>query len=195
MKLSKIGVVLMAALVLVACGRSKEAQLYVLNPIEAPKQNKHRYTYLRIGIDEVKIPGYIEKLPLSLHYTAHQVSLQEYHQWAEALNKNIERVVRTNLATLLPGALVATSPWDALFKPSYHLQITVPQFSFDINGNSILRAEYLIYHNEQLIEKRDVYYYQKMAVVTPENMVISMNNNLTNLSRDIAKHFSTRGRE
>ena len=190
-----MGFVLMAVLVLGACGRSKEAQLYVLNPIAAQKKTNHHYTYLRIGIDEVKIPSYIDKLPLTIHYTAHQVFLEEYHQWAEALNKNIERVIRTNLTTLLPGAFVAISPWDVLFKPSYHLQITIPQFSVDINGNSILQAEYIIYHNEQLIEKRDVYYYQKIPVVTPEQLVISMNNNLTSLSRDIAKYFSSRGRE
>lgn len=190
-----MGFVLMAVLALSACGRSKEAQLYVLNPIAVPKKTTHHYTHLRIGIDEVKIPGYIEKLPLIIHYTAHQVTQEEFHQWGEALNKNIERVIRTNLGTLLPGALVATSPWDALFKPNYHLQITMPQFSVDINGNSILRAEYLIYHNEQLIEKRDVYYQQKTPEVTPENLVISMNNNLTSLSRDIATYFSARARE
>ena len=189
-----MGFVLMAALALGACGRSKEAQLYVLNPIAAQKKTNH-YTYLHIGIDEVKIPGYIEKLPLAIHYTPHQVTMEEYHQWAEALDKNIERVIKTNLATLLPGALVAISPWDVLFKPNYHLQITMPLFTVDINGNSILRAEYLIYHDEQLIAKRDVYYYQKIPVVTPEKLVISMNSNLTSLSRDIAKYFSSRGRE
>lgn len=190
MRISKLGFVLLIGLILVACGRSKESQFYVLNPIPPKKQLANTYSYLKIGIDEVNCPAYIKKPQLMIHYTPHQIELKEFHQWAEALDKNIMRVVETNLSTLLPGAIVESFPWDSKFKPNYHLQINIADFSIDIHGNSILRAEYIIYRDGDLIEKHDVYYHLKLTqVTTTEALVVSMNTNLTCLTQNIARSF------
>ncbi|WP_412754553.1 membrane integrity-associated transporter subunit PqiC [Legionella donaldsonii] len=189
MRVGKWSFVFLIGLVLVACGRSKESQFYVLNPIPPKKQQMNTYSYLKIGIDEVNCPAYIEKPQLMIHYTPHQIALKEFHQWAEALNKNIMRVVETNLSTLLPGAVVESFPWDSKFKPNYHLQINIADFAIASNGSSILRAEYIIYHDRDLIEKHDVYYHLKLTQVTPEALVVSMNANLTCLTETIARSF------
>ncbi|WED43565.1 PqiC family protein [Legionella cardiaca] len=195
MKLIKFSFIAFIGLLLVACGRSKDAQMYMLNPLPPAKNGTKPYTYLQIGIDEVTTPAYMTKPQLMIHQTPHRLELEEYHQWAESLDKNITRVVETNLATLLPGAVVESSPWDSKFKPNYHLQIDISQFEIDINGNSTLRAEYLIYHEDKLIKKRDVYYCSKVMPVDIERLVISMNVNLTHLTQDIAKTFATEYRQ
>ncbi|WP_083500854.1 PqiC family protein [Legionella brunensis] len=163
--------------------------MYLLNPLPPQKSAGHPYSYLRIGIDEVNTPAHIEKPQLMIHCTPNRLELEEYHQWAEALDKNIARVIETNLSTLLPGAIVENAPWDSKFKPNYHLQVGISQFEIDFNGNSIIRAEYLIYHDEELIKKGDSYYRIKVLPTDVEKLVISMNNNLTHLTQDIAKAF------
>lgn len=191
MKLLKLSL-LVICLFLIACGRSKDAQMYMLNPLPPSKNSNKPYSHLRIGIDEVNTPSYMSKPQLMIHCTPHRLQLEEFHQWAEALDKNVTRVVATNLATLLPGAIVQSAPWDSKFKPNYHLQINISQFEIDFNGNSLLRAEYLIYHEDEIIKKRDVYYRIKVNPVDIDNLVISMNSNLTRLTQDIARLFANR---
>nr|WP_133132321.1 PqiC family protein [Legionella sp. PL877] len=164
--------------------------MYVLAPIPPQKHSVSEYKNLRIGIDSVNIPAYIEKPQLMLHTTSHRLEPEEYHQWAEAVDKNIMRVVETDLSTLLPGSIVESSPWDSKFKPNYHLQIDISQFEMDICGSSKLRAEYLIYYKEALIKRGKVYYHSQVPKVTIEALVMSMNANLTRLTRSIAKVFS-----
>ncbi|QBR84475.1 membrane integrity-associated transporter subunit PqiC [Legionella israelensis] len=176
-------------LLLTACGRSRESQFYVLIPIPPEKAQVKRYHGLRIGIDKVNIPGYAQRSQLIIHCTKYRANIEEYHQWAEALTTNVTRVIDTNLSTLLPGAIVESSPWDSKFLPDYHLQVNISQYEVDIHGNSVLRAEYIIYKQEKIIKKAEVYYQIKLSSVTPETLVISMNKNLTQLTYEIAGYF------
>ncbi|KTD20579.1 Protein of uncharacterised function (DUF330) [Legionella lansingensis] len=190
MKITKITLLLTLSFLLLACGRSKEAQFYLLNPLPPQKQNGQPYRYLQIGIDEINIPPYTEKPQLMIHCTPHRLELEEYHQWAEALDKNITRVVETNLSNLLPGAIVESSPWNSRFKPGYHLQIDISQLDIDVHGYSSLAAEYLIYHEDELVKKGTVYYHTKVPVVNIESLVISVNTNLSCLTQEIARVFA-----
>lgn len=190
MRLIKLILLLALGLNLGSCGRSKDAQFYMLNPVPPQAHPSNRYQHLLIGIDEIYTPAFAEKPQMLIYDSSNEVKMEEYHQWAEALDKNIKRVIETNLTTLLPGAIVERSPWDIKFKPNYNLQVTISEIKIDMNGNSSLRAEYLIYHHEQLIKKYDKYYHIKIPVVTVENLVRSMNTNLSHLTQDIAKTFT-----
>nr|HAT8713696.1 hypothetical protein [Legionella jordanis] len=187
--MSKLVALISLCFILLGCGRSKEAQFYVLNPIPPAKENHHPYRELRIGIDEVSTPGYVERPQLMIHFTPYRMKMEEFHQWAEALNKNITRVIETNISTLLPGAVVESLPWDNQFRPNYHLQVEITQLDIDFQGNSVLRAEYLIYNDHDLISKQNIYYHQKVQIINVESLVSSVNSNVTRLSRDIAQSF------
>jgi hypothetical protein len=183
-------IIIIAGLSLAACSRSPESNFYVLNPIPAQKQQTIRHPDLRIGIEEIDIPSYMTKQQFILHYTPHHVKLNEYQQWAGALDKNIRRVVETNLSTLLPGAVVAYFPWGIQFKPNYQLRINISQFEVDTLGNTLLRATYIIYSGEELREKRTVEYRQRASMLTVDSFVKTMNDNLNHLTQDIAKTLS-----
>ena len=191
MTLRNLCSLLLIAVILIACGRSKDPEFYILNPVPLQKSPVNKYQALQIGIDEISTPAYLEKPQLVIHNSANRVQLNEYHQWAEALDKNIKRVIQTNLSTLLPGAVVETSPWDIKFTPNYHLQLDISEFTIDIQGNSLLRGEYLIYYNEHIIKKQAVYYHLKVTDPTIDKLVSSMNANLTHLTRDIANTLKT----
>ncbi|KTC83437.1 PqiC family protein [Legionella cincinnatiensis] len=175
--------------ILVACTRSKEPQYYLLNPIAMPNKQMNHYNNLHLGIDDITIPAYLEKPQIMISYSPNRVELEEYHQWAGALDKNIKSVISTNLSSLLPGAIVESSPWNVKFKPNYQLQIDIEQFTIDMQGNSILRAEFILYHQDNIFKKQNVYYRLKVPHITIENLIASMNNNLTHLTQDIAKAF------
>jgi len=182
--------ILLSVLVLAACGRSKAVQFYILNPLPLPAHSSGKYQHLQIGIDSIETPAYVEKPQIMLYLGRQQVSMEEYHQWAESLDKTIKRVVATNLSTLLPGSVVQNSPWDIQFKPAWHLQITISQFKIDALGNSDLRASYLIYEQERLVVKKERFYHIKTSDLSMDALVSSMNDNLNRLTRDIAHTFA-----
>ena len=185
----KTGVILIIGLVLTSCGRSPDPQFYMLNPIPFQKIHTKNYHHLRIGLTTLDSPGYMSKPQIIVHSSVHQVELKQLHQWASSLNSNVERVIATNLATLLPGATIEISPWEVLFKPNYKLHIEISQFEIDTHGNSILRADYLIYTDSQLDKTGTLYYHLNIPHATLDAMVASMNDNLTHLTRDIANVF------
>ncbi|MBI2786754.1 MAG: membrane integrity-associated transporter subunit PqiC [Legionella longbeachae] len=186
---SKPLMLLLTALILCGCSKSKESQFYLLTSLPPQKSNHNFYHQLQIGIDEVNIPGSIKKNQLMINQTPHHLNIEEFNQWAGPLDKNIMLVLTTNLSTLIPGSIVQSSPWDNKFHPNYHLQVGISQFEIDIHGTSTLRAEYIIYHNEKLIHKGNAYYQSTIPVISTEALVKSMNNNLTSLSKEIARFF------
>lgn len=190
MRGSIIGVIILVSVMLISCGRSPDSQFYVLNPISPMQKPVKKYSYLRIGINEINTPAYMLKPEFIIHYTSHEVKLEEYHRWVENLDKNTKRVIEANLLTLLPGATVVSAPWDYKSKPDYQLQIDISQFEVDIEGNSILRAEYLIYSGNQLYKRGVLYYHQKTKQVNIETLVASMNANLNHFTEDLARVFA-----
>lgn len=179
---------LMIGFLIVGCS-SKTSTFYVLNPLPLKKFFSKPYRHLRIGIDEVNSPDYMDKPQLIIRTASNQLKLEEYHRWAGQITKNIGHVIETNLSTLLPGAVVEISPWDANFQPTHRLQVEIRRFEVDVHGNSRLRAEFIIYAKDKIRSKKQVSYHTKINQVTYHNMVTSMNHNLTRLSRDIAKQF------
>lgn len=153
--------------------------------------HSHQYQSLKIGLDEVNTPSYLDKPEIAININSHQMDLQENSQWAEELDKNIKRVIIANLTTMLPGAVVQGAPWEEHFTPNYHLQVTVTELIIDAAGNSSLRAEYLIYSDDHIIKKRDINYHLHTSPATVEALVKTINENLTHLSMDIAKSFRT----
>ncbi|MBA3536286.1 MAG: membrane integrity-associated transporter subunit PqiC [Tatlockia sp.] len=187
MKIYLVGFVLSIILLLGSCGRSPDSQFYVLNPIAPQHEKIQSNTHLRIGINEIHGPAYLNKPQLTIHCSAQEVKLEEYHRWVENLSQNTQNVIEANLATLLPGAALVTAPWDINFKPRYQLQIDIIQFAVDFRGNSRLRAEYLIYSNEKVKMKGLLSYHLKISQPNVANMVASMNTNLNQMTRDLAK--------
>ncbi|QRN03062.1 hypothetical protein GH742_03840 [Legionella sp. MW5194] len=184
-----IGLLISASLILTACSRSKDPSYYVLNPVAAPVNQSNQYIHVRLGIERVSVPDYLDKPQLSLYYTPNLSELQEDSQWAEEVRGNVKRVIKSNLSTFLSGALVELAPWDIKFKPNYQLQVDISQYKVTAQGQSILQAEYVIYKGDEPFKKYKVAYTEKLPMVNPNTMVISMNNNLTRLTRDIARHL------
>lgn len=192
MKNIRLFMVFLMGLVLIACGRSKEPDYYVLNPFFTSPATKH--LYLRIGIEDISIPEYLDKAQLVIFHSPHQNRLFENHLWSERLKSNIARVIKSNLNTALPGTLVEIAPWSSSFNPNKKIKIDITQFRVDIYGNSTLRAVYQIYDNEQNITEYNTCLYQKLHKISPAMIVVSMNDNLNRLSREIAGKLRDAGK-
>lgn len=182
----KLWVVSVLSLILVSCARSPNPQFYVLQPLPYTEKGASRH-HMRIGINDVNLPAYLSKSSIVVHTAPHEVVLKDFHQWAGALKDNVQRVIMTNLETLIPGAAIASFPWDSHFQPDYQLQINILQFDIYQSGMSVLRVNYLVYSQNQLYKRGVLYYSTKVPVVNVATLVASMNTNLTRFTRDLVK--------
>lgn len=180
-------ILFLMGIILVACARSPNTNFYVLNPLPHQAVFVKRFENMRIGIDEINIPGYLSKPQFMIYNAENRIEFKEFDQWAEDLDKNIRDVIQTNLSVLLPGSVVASRPWNVNFNPNYQLQVNILEFSVDTNGNSKLRVNYMIYYGDVLTKKGTLSYVKKVARVTVDSLVVSMNANLDNMTKDIAK--------
>lgn len=187
MKQYQLIIILALGFILCACGRSKQPEYYMLNPIPPKSAPVDRHTFLKIGMEPIHTPPFTEKPQLMIYDSLNRVQLEEFHQWAESLDKNIKGVIKANLNTLIPGIVMEDAPWDIDFKPNYNVQIDISEFKIDICGNSSLRASYSISNQEQMIKKYDRYYHVRVPVVSVDALVQSMNSNLNSFTRDLAK--------
>ncbi|MBX9704011.1 MAG: PqiC family protein, partial [Silvanigrellaceae bacterium] len=84
-------------------------------------------------------------------------------------------------------------PWDIIFKPTYHMQITISDFTIDLAGKSTLSADYVVYYKEEAIKKESRYYQLKLTNPNIKELVGSMNTNLNRLTQDMAATIRTLG--
>lgn len=178
-------IILSLSCLLTGCSH-QQSYYYSLNPVPSLVKAIPTKSGLKISLAEVKVPAYLDKPQLSFYTNAHQSVLIEHHEWAERLPANIQRVIKTNLSTFLPQVLIQSSPWNHSFLPDYHLQVEITQLTVDINGESILQAEYILYQHNQPIKKFNGRYEQKITKTDPLSIVVSMNNLITQLTHDIA---------
>ena len=180
---------LLCLILLTQCSKSAEPTYYTLTPHHLGANAPKNHHTVRIGIDMVTIPEYLDSPYLRIFTTTNQAQLLELHQWAGAVDVNIGRVIQTNISTYLPNAAIQMAPWDTEFYPDYHLRIDITQFNVDIEGNSILQAIYTIEKNKESVNQYQTTFYEKVAVVTPSHVVVSMNNQLQKLTQHIAARF------
>jgi uncharacterized lipoprotein YmbA len=182
-----LGFAVVAGSILSACGRSPDSQFYTLNPISHQQKPLKVCKRLSLGIHEIQGPSYLSKPEVMIQQFAQAVKLEEYHRWVDNLKNNTRTVIAANLTTLLPGAVFVSEPWDSKFKPKYQLQIDILQFVVDIQGNSQLAVDYLLYNDSQRKLNGTLVYHQKVPQAKVANLVASMNANLNQFTRDLAK--------
>lgn len=175
---------------LAGCHPSIDPNLYVLNPKPFTVNLQKNQQHILIGIDSVTLPQYLDNPQLMIFTTPHQSNLFEHDQWAEPLSSNIQRVLQTNLINSLHGTAVEIAPWDSDFYPQHHLRVEITQFKVDKQGHSNLRAIYTIETDNKVVHQYQVQLYEKLTVVTPTTIVLSMNNLINQLSDRIAMTFA-----
>ena len=181
---------IIGCVLLQACSSSKAPQLYVLNPLPFTPHHHAQTAPIRIAIDAINFPDYLDHPQLMMFTTENQGQLLEHYQWAEPVESNIQRVIQTNLSQQLPNAAVELAPWDSDFYPQYHLRIEISEFKVDMQGNSLLQAIYSIGADSKSLRQYQVKFSEKITDVRPAMAVRSMNRMINRLSLQIAQTFN-----
>jgi uncharacterized lipoprotein YmbA len=167
---------LIGLLALTACGASKPSQFYVLNsmsPTELSRETISIGRGLAIGLEPVDMPEYLDRPEIVSRGGGNQLELGEFDRWAEPLDRNIERVVARNLSVLLDTDRVFVLPVRRRLDLRYRVVIDILRFNLVKEGIATSS------HGNPV------------AVQNYDSVVSSMNENLAELSREIATAISS----
>ena len=87
------------------------ARHFVLTPIVSDKTATETGRDLGVGIGQVRVPAYLFDSSLAVRTSTNEIVYLASVLWAERLDNGIQRVLASNLATLLPSDLVRMSSW------------------------------------------------------------------------------------
>ncbi len=185
-----------ALLALAACGASKPSQFYVLDamsPSEISRESISIGRGLAIGLEPVNMPEYLDRPEIVSRGTGNQLELGEFDRWAEPLDRNIERVVARNLSVLLDTDRVFVLPVRRPLDLRYRVVIDILRFNLVKEGETLLEVRWAVLDGESERELMIATssHGNPVAVQNYDSVVSSMNENLAELSREIATAISS----
>jgi uncharacterized lipoprotein YmbA len=141
--------------------RSKDAQLFVLDPLAAQRAAATATAAAAapeavIGVLPVEVPGWIDRPQITSRAAGGQVVADEFARWGEPIARGIERVVAENLAALLPGRRIVRAPWAGYEPVVYKVDLTVTELARQADGTVLLEARWAIIGRDRstLLQRR-----------------------------------------
>lgn len=124
-------------LLLLAACQSAEPNYYTLRaePGEPLSGRKLIIKVQNPGIDET-----IDRPQMVRQGSDMRIRYDEMSQWAEPLDKMIERVVADDLQRRLPGSSVITESGNIVARPDYLVDLEVRQFGLNSKGQAVMEA-------------------------------------------------------
>jgi len=116
-------------------------RFYVLSASANASTEVRANQSLSIGVAPVDLPGYLQSTRIAVRRGTNEIYYSEYGQWAEHLDKGIQRVLASDLSTLLPSARVITSSWQPGDVKS-EVHVSIRRFELDESGQATLECEW-----------------------------------------------------
>jgi len=161
------GAVLVAALLLSGCSRSKETAYYSLSMPEPVTQRVNAEEFAAIRIGPIYTATYLNRQHIVTRTGNNQYRIDDYARWIEPLNKTIQRYISIGLNNQLEDYFVFEfGTGDTLSEArSYQIVMEVRRFDVDSSGLAVLDVQWgierindekiLYAHSESLTKQTD----------------------------------------
>jgi uncharacterized lipoprotein YmbA len=115
-------------------------------PSEQPSAvtDSSRIRALTIGIRPVELPGYMERSQMVIRSGPHQLDASSLHRWADYPDRMVQQAINENLQTLLPSALVVSSPSPMGLKADIVLSFYFLELIGTADGRMLLSVRWTI---------------------------------------------------
>ncbi|HEX3759240.1 MAG TPA: PqiC family protein [Kofleriaceae bacterium] len=146
-----------AALVLVGCaacslgGQRPNYQYFVLTSRATPGSPSASAgpAQRTLGIDQVTIPGYLDREQIASRTTSHHLAYSTTDRWAEPLDQAFERTLREDLAArLVPRGIQVSSRGEA---PTCELTVEVRRFEQSGPDHVELWARWVVRSDQDVV--------------------------------------------
>jgi len=178
---------------LTACvAKSPEPVHYLLEPLAASAAasesgaDKPRTLIL----SSVHVPHYADRLQIVTASQNHQYRVDDLNRWAERLDDNIARVLRQNLAYLLPATVVLSTESRRRPADETRLAVDILDLLTDETGAARVVTQWTLSRQQESLLTRQTAYRVEASAQTVAARVAALNEALNRLSRDIANELA-----
>jgi len=185
----KIRLSILFILLLLLTGCSSKSNFYQLHPKSTQQLNTtHSKRGTVVGIADVEVAGYLTKSEIVTRMNAGHLNVHETDLWAGSLNKNIQSVLKHNIATLLPKYTFLAHPWEEPIDDKYRIYVTIDRFDGSQNGSVTLQGRWsLVNKEENHLLYGESFVYSQKGEKTLEGIVNTQSRLLEKLSKRIAR--------
>ena len=128
------------AMLAASCATSPPTRFYTLAATPAPVVTPTR---ISVVVGPVSVPAVVDRPQIVVNVNAHQVTLDEFNQWASPLQSNIARVVADNLTAMLGSSRVLLIS-EASADGEYRATISVQRFESMPGEAAVLDAVWTV---------------------------------------------------
>ena len=98
-----------------------------------------------IGLDGVKIPGYLDRPELVLRAPGNRLVVMDFDRWGGPIDEMVTSTLLRNLEMDLPGAEVVGLPLQRDFPLSQVVEVTLDRFDATEGGPAVLEARWRVF--------------------------------------------------
>lgn len=131
------------AIACVACASTPATHFYVLNSVAQPREGTVAVGAADgpvIEVGPVTVPEYLERPQIVTRLSSNELRLSESHQWAEALDQNVSRVIAENLSAALHTDHVVLYPAKQAAAVQFRIVVRIVRFDAAEDGVTVLEA-------------------------------------------------------
>jgi hypothetical protein len=122
------------------CGSSPPASFYTLSP--SPLAPIDSAVEADVTIGPIFIPEYLNRPQIVTRRDGSELKLAEFDRWAEPLDDSFQRMLTTNIGTLLDSDRIIGYPTKGNFGLKYQVVVDILRFDADQRGNAVLDVKW-----------------------------------------------------
>lgn len=155
--------------------------------VEAPRINLDYK--LIVDLELIDFPDYIDRPQIAARKDNNGIQFVDDERWAEPVQDNLMRVIRENLALMIPGLEVSVSPWENSNSNAVKVKLVINSFLGKLDGSTQLDIRWTIDDpSAQVI--RGHFTDQQPIGGNYQELVVGLNNGINNLSLVLAKKLA-----
>ncbi|WP_169569705.1 PqiC family protein [Sneathiella limimaris] len=144
-------------------GPSTPTEFYRLTAVDLSGQAKGLAlsSELKVGVGPISIPGYADRSQIVSSGKGGKLIVDDLHHWAEPIHENIERVMVSNISSILSRAQVFSYPANFTPEPSsYQVAIEIIEMILLEDGKVQLAASWNVKKmlNNRLMKRQAINY-------------------------------------
>ena len=144
---------------------------------------------LNIKMELTGFPEYIDRLQIVTHNGNNGINFEDSERWAEPVQDNLVRVLRENLAQIIPGSSISASPWESSSSNSIKIELVFNHFSGQLGGHTQIDIRWKI--NKSPGQIKQGYFTEQQPIGDEyQDLIIGLNNAISNLSLELAKYLA-----
>ena len=186
------------ALVLNGCmsvPNSPTPRFYMLQAVDGNQVSKKTNiaSDVVIGVGPVKIPEYQDRPQIVTQDKEKMLKFAQFDRWGEPLEIGMTRLIRENLAVMLPEAKFTLYPWNSSVPVKYQVVVEIVQLDSDLDKDLFIVAQWLVIdvqNTKTIIIKRSEFR-QSIVPQSYSGLAKTLSMACASLSSEIAEAIAT----